>query len=307
MDKKGIVLKVAGKHYTILTEDNKIVTCTLSGKLRLKDFQNTNPIVVGDYVGYEVNSDNTGVINHLFDRKNYLIRKSVKLSNPYQIIAANIDYVYIIFTLIDPIGKLEFLDRILVTCEAYRLQARIILNKIDLYDKIKDSIIEFEEIYKKAGYKVIKTSIYMPETIEYLKELLKDKINLLVGFSGVGKSSLIKTLIPNINIKILEISRYHRQGQHATTFSEMYLLPFGGFIIDTPGIRSFGFYDIKKNELFHFFPEILKAAKNCKYHNCTHTTEPDCAVIKAVENNEISPFRFRNYLSMYYDEEKKYR
>ncbi|MCX7953682.1 MAG: ribosome small subunit-dependent GTPase A [Bacteroidales bacterium] len=303
----GRVIKIVGKNYFIEDENKQIIKCTLKGKMRLDEYSNTNPVVVGDYVTYEKISEKDGVIVDLKERKNYIIRKSVKLSNPYQIIAANIDCAYIITTLIEPEVKLEFIDRFLVTCEAYRVPAAIILNKIDLYENLNAEVSEFTQIYENAGYKIYKTSAKTGKGINEVKEALINKTNLFCGSSGVGKSSIINAIIPHAKIKVQELSKYHKQGVHTTTFIEMHKLNEGGYIIDTPGLRSFGFYEINKYELFHFFPEILRETQNCKYKNCTHIWEPDCAVKKAIENNKISKIRYRNYLNMFFDEGKKYR
>lgn len=303
---KGLVLKVVGSHYTVL-HDNRKYVCVLKGKLRLLDSKSTTPVVVGDWVEFSLLPDGTGTIEDIYDRKNYILRKSVNLSKQKHIIAANIDCAYLVVALILPETNFEFIDRFLVTAEAYRVPAKIILNKIDLYDVIPDAVKYFEDIYNKAGYKIIKTSVLTGEGINELKNNLKDKINLISGNSGVGKSSLINAIEPGLNLKVQEISHAHLKGKHTTTFSQMFELSFGGFIIDTPGIKSYSLVDIKKEELFHFFPEIFKLTPQCKYYNCTHINEPGCAVKEAVSHGIIHEERYRNYLSIFFDENLKHR
>ncbi|MCX7861848.1 MAG: ribosome small subunit-dependent GTPase A [Bacteroidales bacterium] len=305
--KKGLVLKVVGKFYTVLDEKDNTWVCVLKGKLRLEENKSTNPVVVGDWVLFEPIADKEGVIVEALERKNYVVRKSVNLSKQQHIIAANIDCAYLVVTLIYPETNYEFIDRYLVTCEAYRVPAALILNKCDLYEQLREQVAEFENIYRLAGYKVFKTSAKTGEGIQELKQSLKGKINLVSGNSGVGKSSLINALQPGLNLKVQEISYVHFKGKHTTTFSQMFALDFGGYIIDTPGIKGFSFVNIEKKELFHFFPEILSRTPQCKYYNCTHTTEPDCAVKNAVINGEIHEIRYRNYVHMFYDEDEKHR
>ena len=304
---KALVTKVVGKHYTVRFENGKTLNCFIKGKFRLDDNKSTSPVVVGDWVEVEPINEDSGIITFIYERKNFVVRKSVNLSKQFHIIAANIDKSYLVVTLILPETNYEFIDRFLATCEAYRVEAALILNKCDLYDDIPDLVEEFEQIYNLAGYKIFKVSALTGKGINELKEELKNKINLFSGNSGVGKSSLINKIQPGLNIKVQEISYAHFKGKHTTTFSQMYELTEGGFIIDTPGIKGFSFINIKKEELFHFFPEILKKTSECKYYNCTHIHEPDCAVRKAVETGEIHPIRYRNYLSMFFDNEEKHR
>ncbi len=304
---KGIVLKVVGNQYSVCDKNGNIIICTLRGKLRLNENKSTNPVVVGDYVEIEIINSNNGVILEVYDRKNFIVRKSVNLSKQMHIIAANIDMAYLVVTLLYPETNLEFIDRYLVTCEAYRVPASIILNKCDLYFDIEEEVCNFEQIYKLAGYPVFKVSSKTGKGIEALKSKLKNNINLISGNSGVGKSSLINKIQPNLNLKVQEISHVHLKGKHTTTFSEMFKLDIGGYIIDTPGIKGFSFINISKKELFHFFPEILKETAKCKYYNCTHINEPYCAVKQAVIENRIHESRYKNYVSMFFDEDKKHR
>ncbi len=304
---KGIVLKVVGNQYSVCDEKGNIWTCILRGKLRLNENKSTNPVVVGDYVIIEPLGSNKGIIHDICDRKNFIVRKSVNLSKQMHVIAANIDMAYLVVSLMHPETNLEFIDRYLVTCEAYRVPAAIILNKCDLYSNIKDEVDNFEHIFKLAGYNVYKVSAKTGEGIDLLKSKLKDKINLISGNSGVGKTSLINLIQPGLNLKVQEISSVHLKGKHTTTFSEMFKLNIGGYIIDTPGIKGFSFVNINKKELFHFFPEILKETTKCKYYNCTHINEPGCAVKQAVIENRIHESRYRNYVNMFFDENEKHR
>ncbi len=304
---KALVLKVVGKQYTVCDENGKTWNCSLKGKLRLEESKSTSPVVVGDWVDFEPIDAETGVIFYVHDRKNFVVRRSVNLSKQLHVIAANVDCAYLVVTLIFPETNLEFIDRFLVSCEAYRVSAALILNKIDLYEDIKEQVSEFEHIYHLAEYPVYKVSAKTGEGIEELKKQLTNKINLFSGNSGVGKSSIINAIQPGLNLKVQEISFAHFKGKHTTTFSQMFELNNGGYLIDTPGIKGFSFIDIKKEELFHYFPEMLRLTSHCKYYNCTHTSEPDCAVKQAVVEGKIHEIRYRNYLNMFFDENDKHR
>lgn len=284
------------------------VVCVLRGKLRLKGATSTNPIAVGDHISYEPQEDGTGVITAIEPRKNYIIRKSTNLSRQAHIIASNLDQVFLIVTLDFPETKLEFIDRFLVTCEAYKVPVVILLNKSDLYTKEYSGYKEFfHDIYSRsAGYTILETSGTTKHNIEIIKDMCRGKLSLFSGISGVGKSSLINSLDPSLSLKTGEISQYHKQGKHTTTFYEIHPLTSGGFIIDTPGIKGFGLLEMEKEELSHYLPEMLRVLDDCRFSPCTHTHEPGCAVKKAVENGEITPERYQSYLSML-EEEEKYR
>lgn len=284
------------------------VVCVLRGKLRLKGATSTSPIAVGDHISYEPQEDGTGVITAIEPRKNYIIRKSTNLSRQAHIIASNLDQVFLIVTLDFPETKLEFIDRFLVTCEAYKVPVVILLNKSDLYTNEYAGYKEFfHDIYcRSAGYSILETSGKTGHNIEIIKEMCRGKLSLFSGISGVGKSSLINSLDPSLSLKTGEISQYHKQGKHTTTFYEIHPLSSGGFIIDTPGIKGFGLLEMEKEELSHYLPEMLRVLDDCRFSPCTHTHEPGCAVKKAVENGEITPERYQSYLSML-EEEEKYR
>ncbi len=303
----GVVLKVVGNQFTVLSENGKKNECVLKGKLRLLGSKSTNPVVVGDKVDFTIQPDGLGIIENVQERVNYIVRKSVNLSKQKHILAANIDCVYLVVTLLFPETNLEFIDRFLVTAEAYRVPAAIILNKIDLYEGMDEQINDFMDIYTKAGYPVFKISALSGEGIEALKKHMRGKTNLVSGNSGVGKSSVLNIIEPSLHLKVQDISLAHFKGKHTTTFSQMFELSIGGYVIDSPGIKGFSFVDIKKDELFHFFPEIFKLTSQCKYYNCTHVNEPGCAVKDAVANGAIHEMRYRNYLSMYFDEDEKHR
>ncbi|MHC1703370.1 MAG: ribosome small subunit-dependent GTPase A [Tenuifilaceae bacterium] len=306
--RKGLVLKTTGSRYTVQEDGGDIYFCTIRGKLRLKELKTTNPITVGDIVDFEIDDSNSGAISNVHDRKNYIIRRSTNLSRESHIIAANIDQALLVITVEFPETQLAFIDRYLVTAEAYSIPAILIFNKTDLYqNEIIDKLNAYVDIYTKIGYPCYKVSAQIGENIDLLKSLLTGKVSLISGNSGVGKSTLINKIDPALNLKTEQISSYHLKGKHTTTFSEMFLLSNGGFIIDTPGIKGFGLIDIGKDELYHFFPEIFKKSKECRFHNCTHIHEPGCAVIKAVDSGDISPSRYISYLSIYDDENDKYR
>jgi ribosome biogenesis GTPase len=305
----GIVIKSVGIRYKILLGSGNSIECVLRGKLRKKEVQTTNPVAVGDNVLLDIEKDGkTGIITEVLERKNYILRKSSNLSRQSQIIAANLDQVLVMVTIILPQTPVEFIDRFLITAEAYRIPAKIIFNKTDLYDKDDLERMEYLiSVYSRIGYECFRLSINSGTGLESVKNVLKDRISLISGNSGVGKTSLLNILDPSLNLKTAEISDYHKQGKHITTFPEMHRLPFGGFAIDTPGIRGFGVVDMEKNEIYHFFPEIFRISKECKFYNCLHLDEPGCAVINAVEQGEVDPLRYRSYLSILNDENTKYR
>jgi len=303
----GIVVKSTGSNY-LVESDNKIINCKIRGKFRIKGISTTNPISVGDYVDFFIDND-TGIITKIHNRKNYIIRRSTNLSKQYQIIASNIDNVFLIITLFNPETTTEFIDRFLVTTEAFKINTILVFNKLDLYNKKQQEFLDnFINIYNNAGYTCIKTSTKTNLNIDKLKLITKNNINVFSGHSGTGKSSLVNCLDKNLNIKIGKISDYHQKGKHTTTFAQMYKINNGGYIIDTPGIKAFGIIDeIKKTDLSKYFPEIFKFSKNCKFNNCTHYHEPNCAVKEAVENNLISYNRYNNYINILLDEKNKHR
>jgi ribosome biogenesis GTPase len=305
----GLVLKSTGSNYKVLSSSGSILNCSVKGKLRIKELRTTNPIAVGDNVLFEIdNKNNTGIITEVLDRRNYILRKSSNLSKHSQIIAANIDQVFLMVTIILPETPVEFIDRFLITAEAYRVPARIIINKTDLYRAEEIEKMEYlESMYQKIGYECIRLSIHQQTNLEELKLLMKDKISLISGNSGVGKTTLLNTFSPELNLKTAEISDYHKQGKHITTFPEMHRMPFGGFVIDTPGIRGFGVVDMERNEMYHFFREIFIKSKECRFNNCLHLDEPECAVRKAVEKGEIDFLRYRSYLNIMEGDNRKYR
>jgi ribosome biogenesis GTPase len=300
------VVKHTGSHYLVskLPEWN-LVPCVVRGKLRMKESGTTNPIAVGDVVDYQQEEGGTGAIIKVYPRRNYIIRKSTNLSRQSHIIASNLDTAFLVVTLDFPETKTAFIDRFLVTCEAYRVPVKIILNKCDLISEEYTGYLEaFKDIYTKAGYEVIEISALTGQNVEIVRNLCKDRISLFSGQSGVGKSSLINALDSALTIKTAEISHYHLQGRHTTTFYEMHPLESGGFIIDTPGIKGFGLIEMAKEELSHYFPEMLKVTDKCKYSPCTHTHEPGCAVKDGVDAGTISPERYISYLGMLEDEGK---
>lgn len=305
---KGLVLKTTGSHYRVRIEGGAVLDCVACGRLRLNEIKTTNPITVGDLVTVEPRPDGTGLITAIHERKNYIIRKATNLSREAHIIAANIDQAILLVTITQPETQLAFIDRYLVTAEAYNIPTIIAFNKIDLLaEQHKSMLNSYISIYDPIGYKCLLVSAKTGYNLDLFKETLKDRVSLISGNSGVGKSTLINSIQPGLNLKTAEISSAHLKGRHTTTFSEMFELSFGGFIIDTPGLKSFGLVDIDKNELYHFFPEMFKISDKCKYYNCTHVHEPGCAVVEAVDRGEIAPSRYLSYLSIYDDENEKYR
>lgn len=300
------VVKHTGSHYMVskLPAWN-LIPCVVRGRLRIKGSGTTNPIAVGDVVDYMQEDGGMGAIIKIHPRKNYIIRKSTNLSRQSHIIASNLDTAFLVVTLDFPETKTAFIDRFLVTCEAYRVPVVIVLNKIDLIsEEYTENLEAFKKIYNNAGYKVVEISALTGQNTGTVRDLCKGKVSLFSGQSGVGKSSLINSLDNALSLKTAEISHYHLQGKHTTTFYEMHPLENGGFIIDTPGIKGFGLIEIEKEELSHYFPEMLKITNKCKFAPCTHTHEPDCAIKEAVENGSISPERYISYLGMLEDEEK---
>lgn len=308
--RKGLVLKSTGSWYTVKTAEDNLISCSIKGKLRTLDFKSTNPVAVGDWVDFELTEKekNVGVIVNIHDRKNHVIRKSSNLSKQTQIIAANVDQAVLVVTLAFPVTALEFIDRFLVAAEAYRIPVIIVINKIDLYDNtLLESMQEIKRIYQSIGNTVIETSVVQKTNLDTLALNLKNKTSVLSGNSGVGKSSLINAVFPEITLKTGSISDYHLKGKHTTTFAEMVTLSSGGYIIDTPGLKGFGIVNIAKEEVYHFFPEIFKISESCQYHNCLHLDEPNCAVKAAVGNKIIAESRYMSYISIVEDVNTKYR
>lgn len=303
---KGVVIKSTGSWYTVDADDEKIYQCRIVGKFRTKGIESTNPVSVGDKVEFKLEDDGRGVINKIHDRKNYIIRKSVKLSKRSHILAANVDQAIMMVTLAAPKTYTAFIDRFLVTAEAYHVPAILIFNKIDLYDDAgREELKQLMDVYEEIGYPCYLVSATEKINIEPVKEALKDKVSLITGHSGVGKSTLINLIEPGLNLKTAKISESHDTGLHTTTFAEMHKLSEGGYIIDTPGLKAFGLIDFEKEELFHRFPEMRKYMDECKFHNCVHINEPGCAVKRAVGDGEIAEWRYMNYLDMYEEDEKE--
>ena len=305
----GLVTKSTGSWYTIRTKNGDYYKCRIRGKFRIKGIKSTNPISVGDFVDFELEeSEETGVINFIHDRKNYIVRKSVNLSKQTHIIAANIDIAFLLITIDNPPTLPGFIDRFLATAEAYTIPAILLFNKIDFYDDDQlEMVEELTQIYTDIGYRCISISATKNININEVKILMKNKVTMFSGHSGVGKSTLINIIEPQLNIKTAEISEQHKQGQHTTTFAEMHELSFGGFIIDTPGIKGFGVVDFEPQEITDYFPEFFALKKNCKFNNCLHQKEPQCAVKKALKNDEIAASRYYSYLQMLNKEEEHFR
>lgn len=298
-------MRSTGSRYIVRADNNLIRECTLKGVFRIQGLKATNPVAVGDIVDFEVPSGKeTAVIRKIHPRRNYIIRKSTKLSKTVHIIAANIDQLIIVVTLAFPRTSTGFIDRLLVTAEAYKIPSVIFFNKIDLYDESLYQLQqEFVKIYSDIGYPCFEVSAIQKTNMDLFKKCLRDKVSLIAGHSGVGKSAMINVVEPGLKLKTADISLFSLKGKHTTTFAEMLPLSFGGYIIDTPGIKEFGLVDFYRGELTHYFPEMFALLHQCKYHNCTHTSEPGCAVIAAVDAGQISPDRYGNYLNMFADKE----
>jgi ribosome biogenesis GTPase len=312
--KEGLVTKSTGSRYTVKSDEVNY-ECRIKGKLRIKGMRTTNPLSVGDIVYFteqdEISESRKpmGIISKLKERKNYIIRKSVNLSKESHILAANIDQAFIVATVNYPVTNLNFIDRFLVTAEAYNIPAVLVFNKIDIYNaKEMETINEWFSIYHEIGYKCLGTSTKSGQGMKELEDMMKGSISVFSGHSGVGKSSLINYIDRDLNIRTDTISDAHQTGKHTTTYSEMFELKIGGYIVDTPGIRSFGMIDMKEDKISHYFPEIFKVSDLCRFNNCTHIHEPGCAVKEAVENGNISMSRYQSYLSIHNeDESEKYR
>ncbi len=307
----GIVYKSTGSWYWVKSEEGVLLKCRIKGKFRLKGIKSTNPIAVGDKVDFDIETNNdeeTGVIKNIHDRTNCIVRKSVNLSKQTHIIAANIDQVFLLITINNPPTFTTFIDRFLVTARAYRIDVILVFNKIDAYEiEQRAEVLYLKDIYEKIGYRCIEVSATENKNVDKIKELMLTKTSMFVGHSGVGKSTLVNSIEPNLNLKTNIISDQHKQGQHTTTFAEMFDLSFDAKIIDTPGIKGFGVVDIEKEELGDYYPEFFELKQHCKFNNCIHVNEPKCAVKEALENEEISWSRYKSYLQILEGEDEHYR
>lgn len=307
----GTVYKSTGSWYTVKTMNGKFYECRIKGKFRLEGIKSTNPIAVGDKVQFDLETKNnteTGVINRIEERKNYIVRKSVNLSKQTHIIASNIDLVFLLITIDNPQTFTSFIDRFLVTAEAYSIDTVLLFNKIDTYNaETLPEVKYLASIYRQIGYECIEISAKTGQNIDKVKALMKGKVSMFSGHSGVGKSTLVNAIEPSLDLKTKEISEQHMQGQHTTTFAEMFDLSFEAKIIDTPGIKGFGVVDMEREEVGDYFPEFFALKQDCKFNNCLHLKEPKCAVKEALENDEISYSRYRSYLQILEGEEEHYR
>ena len=305
----GLVIKNTGSWYTVYTDDGQLIDSKIKGNFRLKGIRSTNPVAVGDFVEITCNQEGTAFITAIDDRRNYIIRKSSNLSKQSHIIAANVDQAFLVVTVNYPETSTKFIDRFLASAEAYRVPVVLVFNKCDL---LSAEELHYQEmmmqLYDTIGYQCVSVSAIEGTGLDALHNLMKGKITLLSGHSGVGKSTLINSLLPGVKLRTSEISDAHNTGMHTTTFSEMLKLPDGGWLIDTPGIKGFGTFDMEREELSSYFREIFHFSKDCRFSNCTHTHEPGCAVLKALENHYIAQSRYESYLSMLDDkDENKYR
>ena len=305
MLQKGVVICATGSWYDVLSESGSVCKCRIRGRMRLKGVRSTSPVVVGDEVLFAEDGEDF-VIEELSPRRNYIIRRASNLSKESHIIASNIDRAMLVVTLSSPRTAPEFVDRFLITCEAYSIPATILLAKIDLTADRREEVEAFRATYKSAGYEVVEISALHGTGLDRVRELVAGRTTLVAGNSGVGKSTLIGALEPTLDVRTGEISQSHHKGRHTTTFSTMYPLTGGGSIIDTPGVKGFGLIDIEDAELCRYFPDMMRYAPECRYYNCTHVHEPDCAVVRAVEKGEIAYSRYESYLKIL-DEDEKYR
>ena len=308
---KGLVIKNTGSWYSVKTDEGNLVECKIKGNFRLKGIRSTNPVAVGDRVEIVTNQEGTAFISGIEDRRNYIIRKSQNLSKQSHIIAANVDLAFLVATIAHPQTSTTFIDRFLASAEAYSVPVVIVFNKVDLLQDDEDAMRYLDmmvNLYETVGYRCVRVSAVTGEGLDQLQSMLHDQITLLSGNSGVGKSTIINRLLPGVNLRTAEISEAHDTGMHTTTFSEMLPLPQGGYLIDTPGVKGFGSFDMQPEEIGSYFKEIFYFSKDCRFSNCTHTHEPGCAVIKAVEDHYIALSRYQSYLGMLKDkDENKYR
>ena len=308
---KGTVYKSTGSWYSVKTPNGKFFECRIKGKFRIQDIKSTNPIAVGDFVEFEVETKNnkeTGVIKRIEERQNHIVRKSVNLSKQTHIIASNIDQVFLLVTIDNPPTFPSFIDRFLVTAEAYSIKSILLFNKVDTYSE--ETLLEMKylaSIYRKIGYECLEISAATGMNVEKVKKLMEGKVSMFSGHSGVGKSTLVNAIEPSLDLRTKEISDQHRQGQHTTTFAEMFDLSFDAKIIDTPGIKGFGVVNMEKEEVGDYFPEFFALKQDCKFNNCLHLKEPKCAVKEALEHDEISYSRYRSYLQILEGEDEHYR
>lgn len=307
----GTVYKSTGSWYTVKNELGIVYECRIKGKFRMKDIKSTNPIAVGDVVDFELETDNdqtSGIIHKIHDRHNYIVRKSVNLSKQTHIIASNIDQVFLLITLNNPPTLPSFIDRFLVTTEAYSIKAILLFNKVDTYDdEMLGEVKYLAHVYRKIGYECIGISASTGKNVDKVKGMMKGKTSMFAGHSGVGKSTLVNAIEPGLGLKTKEISTQHSQGQHTTTFAEMFDLKFGASIIDTPGIKGFGIVDMDKEEIGDYFPEFFALKQGCKFNNCMHVEEPKCAVKDALEQDEVAYSRYRSYLQILEGDDEHYR
>lgn len=305
---QGLVMKSTGSWYLVKTDDSSIIECRLKGKIRLEDRKTTNPVAVGDIVELQRDEDGSNQIVTILPRKNYIIRKSINLSKQAHIIASNLDQAILVATLVAPRTSLGFIDRFLVTAEAYGINAKIVFNKCDVLD---EEMIELQndiiKLYTDIGYQCYSISSFNNDDVEMIKDLLKDKTTLLSGHSGVGKTTLINAIDSKLDLRTGDISSAHLKGMHTTTFAELFPLSFGGNIIDSPGIKELGLVEMKKEEIGHYFPEIRALLNECKFNNCIHVNEPHCAILKAVEEGRISDERYQSYLGILNGEEMDWK
>ena len=305
---KGLVYKSTGSWYQVKSDEGKFYQCRIKGKLRLSGIRSTSPVAVGDRVGFDLDDEAVGVIHTIDQRENYLVRKSVNLSKQLHIIGANIDLVFLVITLKNPETFTTFIDRFLVSAAAFGIETVLLFNKMDQYTEEElERVNELKGLYSSIGYQSVLCSTKSDQGMSELRNLMKDNTSIFSGHSGVGKSTLINTVAPELLLKIGEISEQHGQGQHTTTFAEMFDLSFGGRIIDSPGIRGFGIADINKEEIARYFKEFFKASEKCKFNNCQHLSEPGCAVKSELEEGTIAESRYQSYLSMVLEEEGPYR
>lgn len=312
MAQRGTVVKSTGSQYVVRADDGSLHTCRIKGKMRLDDIKSTNPVAVGDFVMFDDtplhNADEDGAIVELLPRRNYVVRKSTNLSKQTHVLAANVDQALLVVTINFPITTLVFIDRFLASAEAYGVPVIIVFNKVDRYTASNlDELDRYKDLYTSLGYQVIDVCAKKEIGLDKVKALLKDKVSVIAGHSGVGKSTLINRIQPGLNLKTDEISEANNSGKHTTTYAEMHAFSFGGYVIDTPGIRGFGIANIDKDEISHYFRDIFKISSNCQYGNCTHMHEPGCAVKQAVQDGELALSRYQSYVNIYESSTSKYR